>query len=208
MLALRSRLKRRICKSRRGKPCGGGWLQEGGNIEAQCIDLRHPSSLPSGNRSSRTQDCGAGHCSFLSASFTALHFVRAASRLSSCSQRWLDPSRAFSPYTRTEKLVTTRCKAKDQRCSARRWSWLGVSANHLRKLQSQVAHHTTTPMDSAGGHSVHIAELMKLRHLSLGVGDGNSKEAFMALRDALLGGGSNGDGGSALARVCDRWLYR
>ncbi|CAE7452833.1 mms19 [Symbiodinium natans] len=36
-------------------------------------------------------------------------------------------------------------------------------------------------------------------HLSLGVGDGNSKEAFMALRDALLGGGSNGDGGSHAA---------
>ena len=34
-----------------------------------------------------------------------------------------------------------------------------------------------------------------LRHLSLGVGEANSKEAFAALRDALLGTGATGANG-------------
>ena len=47
---------------------------------------------------------------------------------------------------------------------------------------------------------------MKSRQLSVMVGDAHSSDAFVALKDALLGGGTNGDGGGALVWTCQPLL--
>ena len=45
------------------------------------------------------------------------------------------------------------------------------------------------------------SRVSELRHLSLGVGDANSKQAFDALRDALLGAGNGESGGAPIPNL-------